>query len=787
MSRQQKNIVQTLIFRTSQFYRLVFTLSIKNTDKLILQPNTHTTCLQTVQQTLQTLISLTNVRLTKARLIYLIFTFMHQSHQSIKQLCTKNMYCAICNHEKESNVESWEAYVFCNFGTPFMKTPSNYRELLKEVQSSQMCNIRFSHRSRHFEKCNWGEYTRCNQTGYWTNYNKTIDHACSNYTSLYMGQYRNVFCFMCNTNKQPKMGCTYQDFWKSTGGYRFGSFTGLISLRTHVVVAPVDQCGDKEIYDSLKGVCREVICPSYYQYDKNNNSCEAIFSDMSNQMYEIYYKAVISDNTCTTQSCYIQYAAAVEFAIKVRMMSDLQGLAECGRSHTEWYSDGLTQGNSSNFIVIIKITFAKLSSHDHDRYIKTFASLNEVTIIYKETFVTVNLNITSSMELEFDRTIDKLPRTLPDKDDVECNLSFETISLVSDLFCPRIKVSVDEVVLTGSYLEMPNYNATFVFESVIKIDNDYLFCLYPFLALIRNNTVTRDILTEDTVEEILSLVCSLASIVSLVITLVIYLVLKKLRTIPGINNMMLSLHLLIAHSLYLFGFNATRNDKLCSALGLLTHYFWLASVFWMHICTVHMFRVFFSMKMKPTVKQSKRVVIVYSLYAAIIPVLLVASNITYYLTSDENKKTTGYLGYGGEKCYITLRDMILFTFAIPIGILLVTNIVLFCLVVYKLENLPEVNSNNWKDRNMFVIYTKLTCLTGITWIFGFIYEWIPVSGLSYTFILLNASQGLFIFLSFCCNDRVRSMICVKCRASDTRESSKQTGSTAVYTKAQMHN
>ena len=361
---------------------------------------------------------------------------------------------------------------------------------------------------------------------------------------------------------------------------------------------------------------------------------------MSNQLYEIYYKAIISDNTCITQSCYQQYASELEFAIKKRNMSDLHGIVECGRSPSEWYSDGLTQRNSSNIIVIIKITFAKLSSHDHERYIKTFASLNEITIIYKGTFVTVNLNITSSMELEFDRTIDKLPRTLPDKDDEDCNMSFETMSLVSDLFCPRIKVSLDEVVLSSSYLEMSNYNATYDIESVIKNGNHYLVCLYPFLVLIRNNTMTRDILTEDTVEEILSLVCSLVSIVSLVITLVIYLVFKKLRTIPGINNMMLSLHLLIAHSLYLFGFNATINDKLCSALGLLTHYFWLASVFWMHICTVHMFRVFFSMKMKPTVKQSKRMVIVYSLYAAIIPVLLVASNITYNLTSDENKKTT---------------------------------------------------------------------------------------------------------------------------------------------------
>ncbi|XP_076106893.1 uncharacterized protein LOC143075353 [Mytilus galloprovincialis] len=689
----------------------------------------------------------------------------------------KNIYCAVCNHEYESNIQSWDAYVFCNNGTPFINTPSSHRELLQEVQSFEKCNIRFSHGTREYEKCNWGKYTKCNQTGSWTNYSKTIDHACSNYTSVYMGQYRNVFCYMCNTDRPPKMGCTQLDFMDDSGHAVFGAFTGLIRLTKHIAVDEVDKCGDNEIYDTNEDVCREVVCPSYYEYNQNNNSCEAIFSVMSNQMYEIYYKAIISDNTCTTQSCYIQYASAVEFAIKERIQSDLTGLVQCEKSNTEWFSNGLTQRNSSKFIVIIKITFAKLHSHDHVDYINTLASLNEVTMSYKNTPVTVYLNITSSMELEYDRTIDRLHRTMiPGIFEWNCMMRFTTISIVPDFFCPRIKFSVDEVVLSGSYFKVPKFNVTYYFRDVIKNGNYYLVCVYSFMNLIHNITASKVIIIEDIVEEILSLICSLVSIVSLAITLVVYLVFKKLRTIPGINNMMLSLHLLIAHSLYLFGFNATRNDKLCSALGLLTHYFWLASVFWMHMCTVHMFRVFFSMKMKPTVKQSKRVVIVYSLYADIISGLLVASNITYHLASDQNKQTTGYLGYGGDKCYITLTDMILFTFVIPVGILLSSNIVLFCLVIYKIEHLPEVNSNNEKDRNMFVIYAKLTCLTGITWIFGFVYQWIPVPAFSYIFILLNASQGLFIFLSFCCNDRVRLLISYKWRGLESHDSSKQSGS-----------
>lgn len=59
---------------------------------------------------------------------------------------------------------------------------------------------------------------------------------------------------------------------------------------------------------------------------------------------------------------------------------------------------------------------------------------------------------------------------------------------------------------------------------------------------------------------------------------------------------------------------------------------------------------------------------------------------------------------------------------------------------------------------MLIIYIKITCITGITWIFGFVYQWTLIDVLSYIFIILNASQGMFIFLSFGCKSIVRSRL-----------------------------
>lgn len=257
------------------------------------------------------------------------------------------------------------------------------------------------------------------------------------------------------------------------------------------------------------------------------------------------------------------------------------------------------------------------------------------------------------------------------------------------------------------------------------------------------------------VEEILSFICSTISIVSLIGTLVVYTVFKELWTIPGINNMILSGHLIIANVLYVFGFTATEHCYFCVAIGMLIHYFWMTSIMWMHICSIHMFRVFFFMINVPNVNQSKRVIAVYSLYVNIVSVLLIFVNIISFVIGDES--ADGYLGYGGEMCYIENSKKILFTFVIPVGFILLSNIVLFCLVVVRIEKLPAVNSASGKNRNTFLIYIKLTCLTGVTWIFGFIYQWTLIRELSYIFIVCNASQGLFIFLSFCCSARVRNM------------------------------
>ena len=115
------------------------------------------------------------------------------------------------------------------------------------------------------------------------------------------------------------------------------------------------------------------------------------------------------------------------------------------------------------------------------------------------------------------------------------------------------------------------------------------------------------------------------------------------------------------------------------------------------------------------------------------------------------------IGYGGTICNITDYRMVGYVFAIPVGLVISANLALFIAVIVKIHRTPVVKSYTKSTRNYFAIYAKLSTVTGITWLFGFIYTFTDVEALEYVFIIFNAGQGAFLFLAFVCNKRVLGM------------------------------
>lgn len=162
----------------------------------------------------------------------------------------RNTYCATCNGRHESTFRTWKPQFQCSTGTPFDKIPLTQNELLLTMHEDNKCNIVFKDNQYH-PRCNWGVYTKCNMTGLWTKYDKAIDNACNSYTFVYMVNYRNVFCYMCNRDTQPKIGCTLKELEPIGGGYRMGTFSGLIRYRSQETVEK-QRCSENYIYDDLQ-------------------------------------------------------------------------------------------------------------------------------------------------------------------------------------------------------------------------------------------------------------------------------------------------------------------------------------------------------------------------------------------------------------------------------------------------------------------------------------------------------------------------------------------------------
>ena len=80
--------------------------------------------------------------------------------------------------------------------------------------------------------------------------------------------------------------------------------------------------------------------------------------------------------------------------------------------------------------------------------------------------------------------------------------------------------------------------------------------------------------------------------------------------------------------------------------------------------------------------------------------------------------------------------------------------------------ITTIQSNKQKSRELYAsgskrheqntvrIYLKLSSLTGLTWIFGFLDILLDSAILSVLFVLLTSLQGFYIALSFLINDRV---------------------------------
>ena len=270
------------------------------------------------------------------------------------------------------------------------------------------------------------------------------------------------------------------------------------------------------------------------------------------------------------------------------------------------------------------------------------------------------------------------------------------------------------------------------------------------------------------------------SLVCLMATFVIYIRYRELRTLPGLMLMNLIVTLFIAQLLFLLNSWSLfeTNPVLCLIMATLQHYFWLASFVWMGCLSQDIFRCFSSAcTTVSTYSASKYTKYMLAGWLMPLPFPLTASVLTLTTSSTLAYSTSG-------PCWMADPQGVLYLFAIPVFIIVASNIMLFIGSVNRLCTLMKNAAyvGRKEDNKLRLIQCiKLSSWMGVSWLFGIIPNIVGIDALWYVFVTTNALQGLHIFFAFGVTGRARVLIkenddvnMVSATASSTVHSAKVT-------------
>ncbi|ESP02203.1 hypothetical protein LOTGIDRAFT_75373, partial [Lottia gigantea] len=213
-------------------------------------------------------------------------------------------------------------------------------------------------------------------------------------------------------------------------------------------------------------------------------------------------------------------------------------------------------------------------------------------------------------------------------------------------------------------------------------------------------------------------------------------------------QLFLSIYLLLAQCLLQF---PNLYLGICRYLAALTHFAWLSVFTWMTALAVNIYFTFGKFSLAVKFSSSSSSFVQYLSVCTLFPFLVVG--ICFSL--DHIPDSILRVRYGQGSCtWISDFEGLIYFFYVPVAISLTVNFYCFCSALWYMKRTSDVSlAEQGHNRNLCIIYIKMSSLMGFTWLFGFIAAFANTTALWYVYIVLNGLQGCFTFVSFHFNSR----------------------------------
>ncbi|CAG7816817.1 unnamed protein product [Allacma fusca] len=270
-------------------------------------------------------------------------------------------------------------------------------------------------------------------------------------------------------------------------------------------------------------------------------------------------------------------------------------------------------------------------------------------------------------------------------------------------------------------------------------------------------------------------ICLIISSVCLLATVVVYLVLWKEQNIHGWTIMTMALSQFVYFTTVAISMGVVLyyqegiGTLWCKGIGILQHYFNMATYTWLTVLNCDLWMVIRSNKPSRHLGHGIKRFLLYSVYGFGVPLTLLCFSLTmefhFGLMNNDIIKPE----YGRVSCGINTTESYYY-YSVVITMLLYLITVVFAVLTViavikaKKDTRRVDNANNKANNSRLIFIAKLSVLFGFPWIFEFIFSNMTITPFSVLFwmyiaiTILNALQGVGLFWVFVLQKKTKDQL-----------------------------